>query len=473
MKKVGIIGGGFSGTMTAVQLILSSDNPLHIVLIDRKSALCKGIAYSPYSRVQLLNVVTAKMSAFPDLPNHFLEWIMMKPRFAAKDEMVIANSFMPRYLYGEYIEEIWANTLKIAEQKNMSVTTVDAYVNSLVINGNEIALQLDNNEKLLVDYCVFATGNMLPGNVKIKNSAFFQSKNYYQNPWKKECVTNLKNDLPILIVGNGLTMVDTVLGLLENHFENVIFSLSPNGFNILPHRHNGLKYGKLVEELPADKSLYSIFALIHKHIKSVREFGVSAEPVIDSIRPYTQSIWRGFSEAEKKKFLSKLRHVWGVARHRIPLHIHDKLQQLRIDGKLKVIAGRVLDITEGHEGIIVEYIDKQENKHKSIKVSRIINCTGPESDYMYAGSELLKNALLQGIVAQDKLKLGLNTDVDTLAVKNSIGTYHANIFTIGSNVKGELWESTAVNELRSQAVVLAKEINKRIGVKSFQPPYVN
>ena len=72
MKKVGIIGGGFSGTMTAVQLILLSDNPLHIVLIDRKSALCKGIAYNPYSRVQLLNVITAKMSAFPDLPNHFL-----------------------------------------------------------------------------------------------------------------------------------------------------------------------------------------------------------------------------------------------------------------------------------------------------------------------------------------------------------------------------------------------------------------
>lgn len=458
MKKIGIIGAGFSGIMSAIQLINAAESPIQIVLVDKKSALCKGIAYSPYSKVQLLNVITAKMSAFPDLPNHFLHWVMKKSAFAEKDEMVIANSFMPRYLYGEYLEEIWKENQETAILKNILVTTSDAYVNDLSIHGKEVVLQLDNEENLTVDYCVLATGNMLPGNVKIKNKSFFESKNYFQNPWKKECVTNAKKDLPVLILGNGLTMVDTVLGLLENHFNNVIYSLSPNGFNILPHRHNGLKYSKLVEELPAEKSLYSIFRLVHKHIKSVREFGVSAEPVIDSIRPYTQSIWRGFSDSEKKTFMSKLRHVWGVARHRIPLHIHDKLQQLRIEGKLKVIAGKVYDIIENDEGVHVYYVDKKDNSQKSFVVSRIINCTGPESDFLHSGNKLLASSLLKGIVAQDKLKLGLNTNVDTLQLLNSDGKTHVNIFTIGSNIKGELWESTAVNELRSQAVLVSKKI---------------
>lgn len=461
MKKIGIIGAGFSGIMTAVQLILHSDHSIHIEIIDKRANLCKGIAYSPYSKVQLLNVITAKMSAFPQHPNHFLEWIMKRPDFAEKDEVVIANSFMPRYLYGEYLEDIWKQTLEIAEQKNIRISIKDAFVNDLSIHSYKVALQLDNEEKLTVDYCVMATGNLPPANVKIENPDFFKSKNYFQNPWKKECVTNLHNDLPVLILGNGLTMVDTVLGLLENHFNNEIYSLSPNGFNILPHRHNGLKYSKLIEELPAEKSLYSIFSLIHKHVKSVRQFGVSAEPVIDSIRPFTQAIWRGFSDAEKKTFMLKLRHVWGVARHRIPLHIHDKLQQIRIEGKLKVIAGRVKNISENDEGIFVQYLDKKENALKSIKVSRIINCTGPESDFLHADNSLLKNALLNGIIAQDKLKLGLNTDVNTLEVVSKEGKNQENIFTIGSNVKGELWESTAVNELRVQAESLAKRIVKK------------
>ena len=39
---------------------------------------------------------------------------------------------------------------------------------------------------------------------------------------------------------------------------------------------------------------------------------------------------------------------------------------------------------------------------------------------------------------------------------------HSNLFTLGSNLKGELWESTAVNELRQQAnaiadIILAEE----------------
>ena len=35
-------------------------------------------------------------------------------------------------------------------------------------------------------------------------------------------------------------------------------------------------------------------------------------------------------------------------------------------------------------------------------------------------------------------------------------------FTIGSNLKGELWESTAVNELRSQAEKIAEKLKSRL-----------
>jgi len=66
--------------------------------------------------------------------------------------------------------------------------------------------------------------------------------------------------------------------------------------------------------------------------------------------------------------------------------------------------------------------------------------------------------LLKGILTQDKLKLGIKTDTESFQVINAEGNPHTNLFTIGSNLKGELWESTAVNELRGQAEKLAEKL---------------
>ena len=455
MKKIGIIGGGFTGTMTAVQLIDKLIDPCEIVIINERETLNKGIAYNPYSSKHLLNVIVSKMSAYPDQPDHFLDWVMLRPIFNLKDRTLIANSFLPRQVFGEYITDIWNVNSKIAASKNIKITIIQSAVIDLDVSENEVFIKLENESTLKVDYCVIATGNQLPRNQKIKNMDFYNSDNYFQNPWKIESVKNINEDLPVLIIGNGLTMVDTVLGLLEQGFKGEIISISPNGFNILPHRHNGLKYLKLTEELKEDSRLYELVKLVNKHIKMVREYGVSAEPIIDSLRPFTQKIWKSLTEREKNLFMSRLRHLWGVARHRIPLHTHDKIQQLRIDGRLHINSGKIIDISETGKIITVEYFDKKENTNKNIEVSRIINCTGPETDFLKIEKSFLNSCLTKGILIQDKLKLGISANTDTFQITNADGKQHKNLFTIGSNLKGELWESTAVNEIRAQAERLA------------------
>lgn len=73
----------------------------------------------------------------------------------------------------------------------------------------------------------------------------------------------------------------------------------------------------------------------------------------------------------------------------------------------------------------------------------------------------LKNCLWDGIVVQDELKLGLVADTDTFEIINKKGEKQHNLLTLGSNLKGELWESTAVNERRAQAENLATQLLKR------------
>jgi uncharacterized NAD(P)/FAD-binding protein YdhS len=458
MKKIGILGAGFTGTMTATQLLRKSGEPIELVVIDELNTGNGGVAFNPYSKIHLLNVIAAKMSAFPDDPDHFLDWVLSQPDYKGKDRTLVANAFLPRALYGKYLNAIWKETIKNASGTH-KIRLIDSLAIDIDVLCDNISLQLKNGEKIDLDYCVIATGNNIPGNPKIRNADFYKSKNYFQNPWQKSSV-EVRNNLtkPVLIIGNGLTMVDTVLGLLENDFDKEIYSISPNGFNILPHRHNGVKYTSLVDELPQNPTLFELVSLIRKHIKSVRQLGISAEPIIDSIRPYTQKIWQNFSTAEKNLFLKRFRHLWGVARHRIPTNIHDKIQQLRIDGKLLIKSGRIIDITESEDGIIVEYYNKKLKVKEKIEVCRVINCTGPESNLENLENTLLSKALSKGTITQDELKLGLRADIESFRVINSNGEVLKNHFVLGSNLKGELWETTAVNELRAQAEKLAENL---------------
>jgi uncharacterized NAD(P)/FAD-binding protein YdhS len=82
--------------MTAVQLIRKSDEAFEIIVVNEKDTFSKGIAFNPYSDKHLLNVITEKMSAFPDVPGHFLDWVMERKDFNKYDRALIANSFLKR-----------------------------------------------------------------------------------------------------------------------------------------------------------------------------------------------------------------------------------------------------------------------------------------------------------------------------------------------------------------------------------------
>ena len=73
-------------------------------------------------------------------------------------------------------------------------------------------------------------------------------------------------------------------------------------------------------------------------------------------------------------------------------------------------------------------------------------------------NNFISQCIQEGLFDQDDLKLGLKTNVDNFKLFNKKGRVHRNIFTLGSNLKGELWETTAVHELRQQADSVSKVI---------------
>ena len=463
MKHVCVIGAGFSGVNTVINLIKKTDN-IKITLINNDDVIARGVAYNPYSKKQLLNVTTNKMSIFDDESNHFLDWVMLKDEFKNEDKEIISHSFLSRKLYGDYLVDVWEQYIEFSKNKNIDLNIINDKVSDMDISNSEIKIFTKLNGEFICNYCVIATGNEEPDNPKIENKDFFKSQNYFKNPWDKESVKNLKNDLPILIIGNGLTMVDTIIGLEENNFKGEIYSISPNGFNILSHKHIGLKYTKLTEELDSNLNLFELVKLINKHIKNVKKYGISAEPIIDSLRPYTQKLWGNLTPKEKDIFMKRLRHLWGVARHRIPQHIQEKIQNLRLSNKLHIISGKIINLEDFHSYVGVEFFNKKNNTLNKLKFSRVINCTGPNTNILDKNDDdFLKKLLVKGMIKQDDLKLGICANTTTYQLKNSDDNIYKNIFVIGSLLKGELWESTAVNEIRKQSEIITNNIIDYVG----------
>ena len=73
MTTIAIIGGGFCGTVTAVNLARYADGPVRVVLINSRRPFGRGTAFGTTRPEHLLNVAVRNMSALPDHPSHFFD----------------------------------------------------------------------------------------------------------------------------------------------------------------------------------------------------------------------------------------------------------------------------------------------------------------------------------------------------------------------------------------------------------------
>ncbi len=255
-------------------------------------------------------------------------------------------------------------------------------------------------------------------------------------------------------------MVDNVLSLIESGFKGKIYSVSTNGYFPLSHKKRK-PYTDILEELHPPYEMSKLFSLFRKHIKIVLSKGITGEAVVDAVRPKTQEIWLSLSTDDKIRFMSHIRHLWGVARHRLPKNIFLQMQDLISKGRLEIIGGRLQEIKEISDHVLVILNEKGSGNPKELIVSRVINCTGPKTDITKIDQPLVVNLLAKGMIAPDEMKLGINA-LPNGAVIQRDNSLNLNLFTLGSLLKGILWESAAVPELRVQTKSLAKELIRQL-----------
>ena len=84
---------------------------------------------------------------------------------------------------------------------------------------------------------------------------------------------------------------------------------------------------------------------------AAREVGWRA--AVDSLRPHSHALWQGLDDDEQRRFLRHARPWWDVHRHRIAPEVAATVARMVGDGRLEIVAGRIVaarEFGEGHRG---------------------------------------------------------------------------------------------------------------------------
>lgn len=415
---VAIIGAGASGTLTAVQFARLAGPGARGALIDAGARAARGLAYGTPYGAHLLNVPAVRMSALPDDPEHFLRWLR------GCDAAAGPGTFAPRALYGDYLASLLAGDETYSRVARIGGTAIGLTRGHTVDSRLDFwTIHLHDDRTITARSVVLALGNLPPSDPLHLDGD--PPAEYVRDPWTPGAAIGLAPDVPVLLIGTGLTAIDVAVALRHEGHGGPITMLSRHGR--LPQAHAS-STPRPLSDLPA------AFASPRGALRWVRaqiETGDEWRAIVDSLRPHTVAIWRRWSLAQRGAFLRHLKNLWDVHRHRAAPEV---LAQLNVD----ILRGRVVRMREDAEGIVVST-----SEPRTLTVARVINCTGPACDYAHLDLPLVVQMRRAGWLVPGHL-IGAN------------GQPVDHLYTLGPLRRPALWESTAIPEIRQQAAELAK-----------------
>jgi uncharacterized NAD(P)/FAD-binding protein YdhS len=451
LRRVVIIGGGASGVLLACHLLREPTTNLRVTLIEKRSDVGRGIAYSTANPKHLLNVRAANMSAFPNEPDHFWNWVSVR-QMKVGDVPGCADPFcfLPRQVYGDYIASLLTPLLTDGAM-GPRLTIIRGECVAIERNAADVIVGLSDGRSCDADYVVLATGHEPPA----------PSREHYVNPWTPPTVAGIGRTDPILILGTGLTMVDYVLSLVLAGHRGPITALSRRG--LLPRAHRPVTALKIApENVPAGKGVAEVLRWIRRLADDRIRQGGNWREVIDGMRPFNQRLWQGFSLAERRRFLEHARAWWDVHRHRMAPEVERQINATIASGQLTIIAGKLRAVDPNGNGVRVQYRRRGTDIVDTLYARKIVECMALVAIPPDTGNPVLRSLLDRGLVRPDALGIGIDVAPDG-AVIDRAGRPAERLFAVGPLTRAAFWEITAVPDIRTQCAALAALIVGRAG----------
>ncbi len=430
------------------------------VLIEGGGRLGHGIAFSTDEPAHVLNVRSESMSAWPDDPDHFAR------------ETGDPRGFAQRRHFGRYLRSILDEAIASGRVEPIADMAVAA-----VREAGDWRIDLEDGGGVVARALVLAIGNQPPEPLNAVPAA--AGERFINNPWGGGARAAVREAAAsggeVLLIGTGLTMIDTVLSLAAAGHRGRIVALSRRGQ--IPKAHAEFAAAPVeAGELP--EGLLELWRWLRR-----RSGEVGWRAAVDSLRPHSHALWQGLSLAEQRRFLRHARPWWDAHRHRIAPEVARQIVDMVAGGRLDIVAGRIVGIREIEGALGVEIrrrgwpltpLSCAESPSSSAlrcsdvpqtfgaprpsggeglgRFEFVFNCTGPLGAIGRSRDPMLRRMLDDGLVRPDRLGIGLEVDGRSRAAGA------ANLWALGPLTKGRYWEIVAVPDIRGQAAAVADDI---------------
>ncbi|WP_139361956.1 FAD/NAD(P)-binding protein [Hymenobacter sp. CRA2] len=466
-RTIVIIGGGVAGSMLAVQLtrLPGGPWPLDVLLVETRPHLGPGTAYSNNRPEWLLNVRSGGMSAFPDEPDHFVDWLQQH----GIDNC--PNGFCPRQTYGRYLSSLVEDTLAQPAANGVRVQWLNtrAVAAEPAAHGCALHVILADGRRVAADTVVLALGNFPPPMPVQPADSYRQHPHFHANPWAPEALSSIRPDESVLLVGTGLTALDTLVALHKQRHRAPILAVSRHGHWPAPHASKPVvPYPNYyADKLAGLRTVTEVLRAVRRQVALGVTEGFDWRAVLDAPRPDFGRIWAAWPREEQQRFLRHLATRWSTLRHRNPPANAAILTELLDSGQLQVHHGCVQQIEPRGEQLAVEL--RHRTQHSWLVADHVVLCTGPLMDYQHINDPLVTSLRNGGLLVPDALRLGIRTNAAG-ALLNQDGQASECLYTLGSALRPLWFESTAVPELRRQAADLAATLAQRFTSSNGQLP---
>ncbi len=424
--RVVIIGGGYSGSATAVQLVRRSPWALDITLVEPRARIGGGLAYSSDEPDHRINGQPAMHSLDPTEPGMFTSWCDERGALAADPGALAADGmvFMRRSAFRAFLEETverhkaWPTGSSIRHVRGSAVDVVPG--------DRSLVVATADGASLACDLVVLAPGHTRARLPATFGAEFASHARIVVDPLAAPRLPAVPSAERVLVLGSGLTSYDIVSSLLVAGHRGPIDVVSRRGLRPKPQRPPPAPGQPppppMLERVGAPPQPFllgagsppTVRALLHAVRERIREVGRAGESwdePFDHLRDMVGQLWPAMAATERRRFFRQLRPWYDAHRFRVAPQNETIVNAAQWRGQVRFRAAS-LERVEADDERSPLRIALRARASDATQVSvyeRVINCTGVDSTD--PGDVPLHAALLaRGMVRVDASGVGLAVD---------------------------------------------------------------
>ncbi|MGQ4273887.1 FAD/NAD(P)-binding protein [Terrihabitans sp. B22-R8] len=458
-RRIVIVGGGFAGAVTAINILRRIPGPLSLIVVDPAERLGRGIAYSTPDPDHLVNGVAGLFSLYPDDPDHLVRWLETHAEAGGWSPPLgvpLAKSTPPRDLFGRYVEHELAEARKQASP-DIRFTHVHDRVVDVCIDGTGAAhLVLASGGRLTAEQIVLATGlfRRIPPFVPAELAAH---PAYIGDVYAPGAFRDIEGARSVLFLGTSLTMLDALISLEKQGFKGSYVAASRRGLVIQPRREV-TPWTDIFAARPLPRTLRQILRFVQKERRAIRAAGEDWQRLAPMVRQHFLALWTGLSNHDRVRFTRRLRIFWDVALHRAAPLSYAFLERARAQGRFSHRAANILAFKIDGEGVEVTLRPRGSRHTDRLRVDRVVNCTGDEFDWTRIDDPLIRNLLARDLVRPHPTGFGVDADFATQALIGAEGEPSTTLYAVGHPLRGVSWESSSIREQVDSAIITASAL---------------